>query len=257
MRKSFRGAGQSRQILNVQKIAVIGLLGALTIILGLTPLGFIPIGPTRATIMHIPVIIGGILYGPVVGGLTGFVFGLFSLFNAVANPTPTSFAFIHPLVSIVPRVLIGVVAHFVYRWSQKLSPRLIKFIFGTLWIGIIGYLLFHTGQALMQKNWLTAGSHLFLTGIGGVIAYFIWHVWKEDAMQTVLAAVFGTLTNTFGVLGMIYILFAERFVAAMGLSTDLLGQVIFGVGLVNGIPEVILSVLIVTSVVRALKKYVN
>ncbi len=46
-------------------MAIVGVLGGLSIALGLTPLGFIPVGgPTRATIMHIPVIIGGILEGP-------------------------------------------------------------------------------------------------------------------------------------------------------------------------------------------------
>ena len=48
---------------NVRRMAIIGVLGAISIILGMTPLGFIPVGPTRATIMHIPVIIGAIMEG--------------------------------------------------------------------------------------------------------------------------------------------------------------------------------------------------
>ncbi len=75
-------------------MAIIGVLGAISIILGMTPLGFIPVGPTRATIMHIPVIIGGaIMEGPLVGGIVGLIFGLFSMFQAYTNPTPVSFVF--------------------------------------------------------------------------------------------------------------------------------------------------------------------
>lgn len=133
MTKPDKKLGQTAR-LNTRQMTMIGLLGALTVILGLTPLGFIPIGPTRATVMHIPVIIGGIVYGPLVGGLTGLVFGLFSLFNAVAYPTPTSFAFMHPLVSILPRVLIGLVAYYSYQTFQKLNRRLIKFLFVLIWL---------------------------------------------------------------------------------------------------------------------------
>ena len=60
--------------IDVRKMAIIGVLAAISIMLSMTPLGFIPIGPTNATIMHIPVIIGAILEGPVVGIVVGFIF---------------------------------------------------------------------------------------------------------------------------------------------------------------------------------------
>ena len=60
--------------LEVRKMAIIGVLSAISIMLSMTPLGFIPIGPTNATIMHIPVIIGAVVEGPVVGMVVGFIF---------------------------------------------------------------------------------------------------------------------------------------------------------------------------------------
>ena len=81
--------------INVRKLTIIGVLGAISTVLGMTPLGFIPVGPTRATIMHIPVIIGAIMEGPVVGGFVGLIFGLFSIFQAITNPTPISFVFLY------------------------------------------------------------------------------------------------------------------------------------------------------------------
>ena len=85
---------------SVRKLAIIGVLGAISAVLGMTPLGFIPVGPTRATIMHIPVIIGAIMEGPIVGALVGLIFGIFSIFQAVTNPTPISFVFLNPLVFV-------------------------------------------------------------------------------------------------------------------------------------------------------------
>lgn len=101
--------------LSVRKIVISGILGAIAILLGVTRLGFIPV-PTpagHATIMHIPVILGGVLEGPVVGLITGAIFGLFSFLQ------PGAPFFADPLVSIFPRLFIGVVSYLVFFLSKK------------------------------------------------------------------------------------------------------------------------------------------
>lgn len=119
-------------------MAIIGVLSAISIMLSMTPLGFIPIGPTNATIMHIPVIIGAIIEGPLVGITVGFIFGATSLLKALTMPTITSFAFVNPLVSVLPRMLIGIVAYYVY----KLTIKFTKNVFVSGWItGVIGSLV--------------------------------------------------------------------------------------------------------------------
>ena len=124
--------------LEVRKMAIVGVLASISIMLSMTPLGFIPIGPTNATIMHIPVIIGAILEGPMVGITVGAIFGATSLLRAFTMPTITSFVLMNPLVSILPRVLIGVVAYYVY----KLTVKLTKNVFVSGWItGVIGSLV--------------------------------------------------------------------------------------------------------------------
>lgn len=106
--------------LSVRKIVISGILGAISILLGLTRLGFIPV-PTpagHATIMHIPVILGGVLEGPVVGLITGAIFGLFSFLQ------PGAPFFADPLVSVVPRLFIGVVSYLVYYSTRKINTVL-------------------------------------------------------------------------------------------------------------------------------------
>jgi uncharacterized membrane protein len=106
--------------LSVRKIVISGILGAISILLGLTRLGFIPV-PTpagHATIMHIPVILGGVLEGPVVGLITGLIFGLFSFLQ------PGAPFFADPLVSIFPRLFIGVVSYLVYYSTRKINTVL-------------------------------------------------------------------------------------------------------------------------------------
>jgi len=64
--------------LTARQLTVAGLMTAMTVLLGATRWGFIPL-PTpagAATIMHIPVVIAGMLQGPVIGGFVGLLFGI-------------------------------------------------------------------------------------------------------------------------------------------------------------------------------------
>lgn len=104
-----------------RKIVVTGILGAIAIILGITHLGFIPwISGASLTIMHVPVIIGAILEGPIVGLGIGLIFGVFSMIQAVVAPTgPSDVMFTNPLIAILPRLFIGPVSWLVYRALSK------------------------------------------------------------------------------------------------------------------------------------------
>jgi uncharacterized membrane protein len=134
VKKMNRDSTKSGFKLTTRQLAISGLLGAIAIILGVTGLGFIPV-PTpagHATIMHIPVILGGILEGPIVGALVGLIFGVYSFLNAT-NPI-----FANPLIAILPRIFIGVVAYYSYKYLWKSSA--IAAVLGTLTntIGVLG-----------------------------------------------------------------------------------------------------------------------
>lgn len=105
---------------------------AIIIIMSFTPIGYIPLGFMNATIIHVPVIIGAILLGPKYGGFLGLVFGLTSLWKNTYMPLPTSFVF-SPFIKIgeyggnfwslviclVPRILVGIVAYYIYKAVLK------------------------------------------------------------------------------------------------------------------------------------------
>ena len=189
---------ETKKSFTVRHMAVTGMLGAISVVLGMTPLGFIPVGPTNATIMHIPVIIGAIVEGPIVGMLVGLIFGSFSLIRSITAPTPISFVFWNPLVSILPRILIGLASYYIYKFFSKTT--------------------------------------------------------KNEAVSIGITGALGTLVNTLGVLGMVYALYAEKFVSALGLSGQNAFKVISGIGITNGLPEMFVAMLIVTAAVKAIKK---
>jgi|tagenome__1003787_1003787.scaffolds.fasta_scaffold20963580_4 uncharacterized membrane protein len=125
---------------DTRQIVVAGIIGGIALFLGFTRIGFIPVPIPligNATIMHIPAIVGGVLEGPIVGLLAGAIFGIFSFLDA-NNPV-----FLNPVVAIVPRLLIGVVAWAVFvglrRWSVDLAAA-VAGLFGsfTNTVGVVG-----------------------------------------------------------------------------------------------------------------------
>lgn len=246
---------KAEKYLTIRKMTIVGVLGGVSIVLGMTPLGFIPVGPTRATIMHVPVIIGAIMEGPLVGGFIGLIFGLLSMFQAVTNPTPVSFVFLNPIVSVLPRVLIGIVSYYVYRFVTEFGAKKTHWILNLLWISIIGYLAYgiYNNITGFQSIWP------ILMNIGLIILTFFIGVYtnkklKDKAIDIILPTILGTLTNTVGVLFGIYVFYADSYMEKLGQSVDLAKKVIFGIGVTNGIPEVIIAIIIVTNVVAALKR---
>lgn len=109
----------------IRKLVVCAMLSAVSMVLSFTPLGFIPLGPVSITILHLPVILAALLEGPVSGLVVGGVFGAFSLYRAFVAPSgPMDVFFMNPLVSILPRLLIGPVAWFVQKGLAKLFAKL-------------------------------------------------------------------------------------------------------------------------------------
>lgn len=194
----------------------VALFAALIIIMAFTPfLGYIPLGFTRATIIHIPVILGSILLGPKRGALLGFIFGMTSFINNTMNPTVTSFVFtpfytmgeIHGglgsvVICFLPRILVGVIPFFVYKFFN--------------WI-------------LKKKQ---SGS-LYALGVAGLV---------------------GSLTNTLLVMNLIFAFFKDSYAAANGVATESVYAFILSIIGINGVPEAIIAAVIVAFVGRVLLK---
>lgn len=118
-----------------KNLVLYALFIAIEMLLVFVPfLGYIPIGPLRATTLHIPVIIAGIVLGKKGGALIGCVFGLSSLFYNTISLTITSFVFspfisgniMSAVIALVPRILIGFMAGFIFeQMSKKVENSLI------------------------------------------------------------------------------------------------------------------------------------
>ncbi|MFQ7234112.1 MAG: ECF transporter S component [Enterococcus hulanensis] len=203
---------------NVRNFTLTAMFLAIMIILAVTPLGFIPIGPINATTMHIPVIIASIVLGPRIGAGLGAVFGIISLARATVIITPMSFVFspfiANPLtnqgdwraviVAIIPRILIGVVPYFVYKGLHRLMKE------------------------------------------------------KARPVSLFIAGVAGSLTNTILVMNLIFFFFKDSYANVLQVTADavygvILG-IIFGSGLVEAIVAGIATMGVSAVLLRLMKK---
>lgn len=192
------------------------LFTAIIFIMALVPgLGYIPLGVIRATIIHVPVMIGALVLGPKKGAILGGIFGLTSLINNTFAPTITSFVFspfytlgeIHGglqslIICFLPRILIGIVSYYVYQLVRKMLKQ--------------------------HKHSMT--------------------------ISLVLAGIAGSLTNTLLVMNLIYFLFGESYAAAKEITYEALyGTIMMVIG-TNGIPEAIVAAILVTAIGRVFLK---
>ncbi len=101
-------------------------------------LGFIPIGITSLTIIHITVIVAAIVLGTKDGMFIGLVWGIFTMIRAFTSPTtPLDIAVSPTIISVVPRVLVGLVAGLlftiIYKKTKKVvAASIVAAIFGTI-----------------------------------------------------------------------------------------------------------------------------
>lgn len=124
---------------NTKKLVQTALFTAIIIAMAFIPyLGYIPLGFMNATIIHVPVILGALFLGPKRGAFLGGVFGATSLIINIIRPSVTSFVFspfyslgdVHGnfesiIICFVPRILIGVVAYYVFRLVYKVLKHII------------------------------------------------------------------------------------------------------------------------------------
>lgn len=171
-----------------RKIVITGVLGAIAALLGLTRLGFIPwVSGASLTIMHVPVIIGAVLEGPIVGLGIGLIFGVFSLIQAAVAPTgPADVWFTNPLLSVLPRLFIGPVAWLVWRALSKwpaagliaagIAGSLTNTALVLLMIGVLGFLPFAALGPIALANGLPEA------GISALITLVVVAAWRQFAV---------------------------------------------------------------------------
>lgn len=192
----------------------VALMAAIIVLLANTPLGMIQLPVIKATTTHIPVILGAILFGPLAGSILGAVFGICSMVSNTVAPTLLSFAF-SPFLSTtgLPGVLKAV-------WISVGCRIMIGLVSGWLWIAL---------RHIRIKN--QPLSEWIALPIVGFI---------------------GSMTNTFFVMGSIYLLLAKEYAAAKDVPMTAVFGLVMGTVTGAGVMEAVAALILVAALGKVL-----
>ena len=194
-----------RQQKDTKRMALLGMLIAVLLVMGMTGIGFIPLPVIKATTTHIPVIIGASLLGPLAGGILGGVFGVCSLISNTIAPTLTSFAF-------SPFYADGAVGALKAVWISVGCRVLIGLVSGWLWI-ILKKVKLPDMAALPVVGFI--GSMTNTVAVMGSI-YFLLAEQYASAREVAVTAVYGLIMGTVTGAGVMEAVAAMVLVAAIG-----------------------------------------
>ena len=184
----------------------VALMAAIVIVLANTPLGMIQLPIIKATTVHIPVIIGAVLFGPLAGAILGGVFGICSLISNTMAPTLLSFAF-SPFLSTtgIPGVLKAL-------WISIGCRILIGVVAG--WLGILLEKC-HTNQTISLPVVGFVGSMVNTIAVMGSI-YLLFAQQYAEAKEVAVTAVWGLVMGTVTASGIPEAIAAAILVLALG-----------------------------------------
>lgn len=110
-----------------RKTTLLGLLTAILMVFGMTPLGYLNIGPLAVSFNMIPVAIGAAALGPVGGAILGGVFGMTSFLQCLGIGGSSAMGVIlfdiNPFLAFVqrfvPRVMAGFLVGVIYDTARR------------------------------------------------------------------------------------------------------------------------------------------
>ncbi|MDO5142186.1 MAG: ECF transporter S component [Eubacteriales bacterium] len=128
-----------------------------------------------------------------------------------------------------------------------LTPNLTSFVFTP----------FYSFSPDFSGNWtslIVAFVPRILIGVlAGLVFRFLMNVTHGcQSLALPVAGFVGSMVNTIGVMGLIYLLFGEQYAAAGGKSFEMLLGVIMGVVGINGVPEALIAAVLTLAIGKVL-----
>ncbi len=127
-----------------------------------------------------------------------------------------------------------------------ISPNLTSFVFTP----------FYSFSPEFHGSWMSLIVAIVPRILIGVCAGLVFMGLKKlihnETISLAISGFVGSMVNTIGVMGLIYLLFGEQYAAAGGTDPSLLFGVIMGVVGVNGVPEAIIAAVLTAAVCKAI-----
>lgn len=147
--KGRKNSPRKRMSEKTRDLAILGLLAAITFLMGFTPIGYIPIGALKITFMTLPVIVAAAILKPRDAAVIGGLFGITSFIQAMWGMSVLTGALfqLNPLLTfllcVVPRVLEGFLGGLIFTGLKKIDKtRFVSYVVTSLSVPVMNTIFF-------------------------------------------------------------------------------------------------------------------
>ncbi|MCM1577527.1 MAG: ECF transporter S component [Ruminococcus sp.] len=181
----------SKNAVKILRLAQLGLLAALMLLLAYTPLGYLNIGPLAITFNTVPVAIAAIILGPVGGAVIGGMFGLTSFMQCFGGSAlGTALFAVNPFLTViqcfVPRIADGLIIGLLADLMRKRNANKAALSFVTAFLAPFLNTLFYMSSLILlfgnseviasYRNSIAPGKNVFLfvcafVGVNAVVEW--------------------------------------------------------------------------------------
>ena len=183
----------------IYKLSITAILIAIIAIMAFTPVGYLKIGLLSITFLTVPVIIGAVTNGPLVGAILGLAFGLTSFIqcfgmDAFGTTLMQISAWKTAFMCIVPRVLIGIIGGFVYKGLSKTkAPKPVQYALSAITVPLFNTVFFMSSLVLFfwKTDYIQSVADSF--GAQSVMTFLTAMVGVNGIVELVVCTLLGTV----------------------------------------------------------------
>lgn len=183
---------------NVRYLTELALLIAIILVMKLTGLASIPVGPLVMTFTMVPIAIGAMMMGPLAGGILGMIYGFTSFYDAVTGASLMTGVFfqINPLstfiLCVVIRTLVGVLTGWLFRLLHKVDrSKTLSYFVGGLAAPLLNTLLFMGYIVLFFYSSDYIQERVAVLGAANPLMFVVLSVGVQGLIEAVTGAVVG------------------------------------------------------------------
>ena len=176
----------------------LALLVAVELVMKVTGLSSIPVGPLVMTFTTVPIAIGAMLMGPLAGGILGMVFGFTSFYDAITGKSIMTGIFfqLSPVNTFIlcvgTRILVGVFAGLLFKAFRKLDKtHTVCYFLGGLCTPLINTILFMGYIVLMFYGTDYVQERVAVLNVSGPLMFVIASVGIQGLVEAAVGTVVG------------------------------------------------------------------
>ncbi|KRL40386.1 ECF transporter S component [Liquorilactobacillus nagelii] len=179
-----------------KRLVILAFFTAIILVQNFVPLvGYIPLGPLNLTLIHITVIVAAFVLGPVDGALVGGVWGTITFIRAFVWPTSplATIVFVNPLIAILPRVMIGLVAGSIFKLLQPKVRHTMAAMIPAAILGSLTNTLLVLGQIFLFYQ--SKSQMLYQINTKALLPYLLAVIGTNGIPEAIAAAIIAPMIS--------------------------------------------------------------